>query len=1300
MESSGPQTPAEQEHQRHGDCDAPENPELGAHRHGRLRRAIRSPRVHRDELRAENGSNRRGWQEHHGQHRQSLHDVAVLPYHLAILNASQIECLWTVVWWNGTFRGDGARHSASPARAPRRAAPSRRVRGGRIRDLPGALVDKLVPGLEGHVNQEMIDRGPEGRQWLEAKERHLVPAVGGGRGAFQHQAGPEPLGVVVFWSRQGPEEMDPRGGWVTAAAAREIDEGCLAARNYNASTTIRRRAQCIMIDEVDELDGSPFPGSPGFWPGTGVLELFLGSSTSGCEVVACLDAIERRDKEHRDPTPWLAPGAESRPRGGDKEPPSLQIVASTLDSGPQGFTQAFPLNYTNLANGTTQYAPAHLRRRDNQEQGHRGPAWTELAHSRGEAIGEDQPNTHASPGPACHEQTVDMATNIAHDGDEMPADIANFNDAHGWYRAAVNRDRLPSWRWKRPRLYYPAKLQYNPVDKYAAVDGMGRTKDGTEMFECTLNPASGKFELLCVQTRDSFCTLENSTWDRTIIRNSAPRLLRLATFPFHGIHWSKRSKPKEWDGKDWQSFAWRWVLGSLGITFFVFIPSPSRPEGKDPRAYLPFRYNGYRYPRLARNHRENRREISQKRLRDPSWITDGATPSYRAFRPRYLCYLIPKTVKGPDGKEKKTPGYETRPVGRDDHTPYVFISYTKAQFCVVKGNDQDKKAMTENNYAQLCAQAVDAVQDYATSVKDDYKKPRAFWLDHLCMPLSKYDETEKCEREVTDPDEIKELTDDDVYTMSDVIREAETTIVIVRDRENKDANDANDALVEWGERAWTLTEVLLSKSTTVMLVENRNEPVAVPKVQLAERAWKDAGASRQLVEHFTNLPLSRLELVTIALACLKVRKLAGSGHRRHLAYILMGLLRIRPPIDSSDSAFQAFARLSLPQDSDRLMERLICLLPKDLDEPWEKMSDQYDSSLWDIYPDVQICGVGENDTVVVDGCKGAMIQWSSFQDVQFVNRMTLLRRLILYSVAFSPMFLFLGIVFLGVGGGLPGSSNPMLGVGGFFFGLALLIMFSAPWHLPRLFSGKFHEVEPCLFGIEGYVPLAVIEEKLFGLRMERLKWGPYGSPLSRHTHRECYRELKEDVVVDVESGDDVPLLNANGVVENGEVWTYPVEAVDPCSPCPNCRTVNGSNNINGNNNNHENSTSNEGSCNPEHLTFSQADSKSRSDFGSMKVFTLIDTCSMTATLFYACRPPVALIIGGSEGGMKRALACSYDVTTGTMYRETVLRVPTQTVDAMHSLPRVRLGLKNPHKSNTAKPVTSVIRTRPSVTRYK
>ena len=42
----------------------------------------------------------------------------------------------------------------------------------------------------------------------------------------------------------------------------------------------------------------------------------------------------------------------------------------------------------------------------------------------------------------------------------------------------------------------------------------------------------------------------------------------------------------------------------------------------------------------------------------------------------------------------------------------------------------------------------------------------------------------------------------------------------------------------------------------------------------------------------------------------------------------MGLLRLRPKIDRTDSPFQAFARLSLANDSDMLLERLMCILPE------------------------------------------------------------------------------------------------------------------------------------------------------------------------------------------------------------------------------------------------------------------------------------------------------------------------------------------------------------------------------------
>jgi hypothetical protein len=65
---------------------------------------------------------------------------------------------------------------------------------------------------------------------------------------------------------------------------------------------------------------------------------------------------------------------------------------------------------------------------------------------------------------------------------------------------------------------------------------------------------------------------------------------------------------------------------------------------------------------------------------------------------------------------------------------------------------------------------------------------------------------------------------------------------------------------------------------------------------------------------------------------------------------------------------------------------------------------------------------------------------------------------------------------------------------------------------------------------------------------------------------------------------------------------------------------------------------------------------------------------MQLMLFEAVRPPQTLMFCASEGGMQRAVGCSYDWETQTMYRETVLRMPTPTLNRMDRVPRFRLGL--------------------------
>jgi hypothetical protein len=77
----------------------------------------------------------------------------------------------------------------------------------------------------------------------------------------------------------------------------------------------------------------------------------------------------------------------------------------------------------------------------------------------------------------------------------------------------------------------------------------------------------------------------------------------------------------------------------------------------------------------------------------------------------------------------------------------------------------------------------------------------------------------------------------------------------------------------------------------------------------------------------------------------------------------------------------------------------------------------------------------------------------------------------------------------------------------------------------------------------------------------------------------------------------------------------------------------------------------------------------------MRIFTLVDTNTMTVTLFEARKPPVAVLICGEEGGMQRAIGCSYQWTTGTCFRETVLRMETPVLAKMARVSRVRFGMK-------------------------
>lgn len=120
-------------------------------------------------------------------------------------------------------------------------------------------------------------------------------------------------------------------------------------------------------------------------------------------------------------------------------------------------------------------------------------------------------------------------------------------------------------------------------------------------------------------------------------------------------------------------------------------------------------------------------------------------------------------------------------------------------------------------------------------------------------------------------------------------------------------------LTEWGARVWTFPEVLLGPDLPIRICWKNTSTIhwsEFKKNDFPGKVWKDSERSMQMVRHYNNTNLTRLEFIKIALGCLMTRQ--QNDHQWHypgdLSYVLMGFLRIRPSINKYDSSVQAFAR--------------------------------------------------------------------------------------------------------------------------------------------------------------------------------------------------------------------------------------------------------------------------------------------------------------------------------------------------------------------------------------------------------
>ena len=164
------------------------------------------------------------------------------------------------------------------------------------------------------------------------------------------------------------------------------------------------------------------------------------------------------------------------------------------------------------------------------------------------------------------------------------------------------------------------------------------------------------------------------------------------------------------------------------------------------------------------------------------------------------------------------------------------------------------------------------------------------------------------------------------------------------------------------------------------------------------------------------------------------------------------------------------------------------MLPPDgYNSAWHYMADAYGSSAWDVVPYVQIAGICDDDSVILDGAYGASIRWKSFFPVGYTKFISWRRRHAVRLMQYNGFTFIAGafVCFINLIGGA------------ILIVMAVAVFFATPALIRVSLGGKFRNVEAALFGIEGYMSPATAERAIFGTAYGRMSWSVNGSPLSR-----------------------------------------------------------------------------------------------------------------------------------------------------------------------------------------------------------
>ncbi|MCJ1443915.1 MAG: hypothetical protein MMC23_004415 [Stictis urceolatum] len=493
---------------------------------------------------------------------------------------------------------------------------------------------------------------------------------------------------------------------------------------------------------------------------------------------------------------------------------------------------------------------------------------------------------------------------------------------------------------------------------------------------------------------------------------------------------------------------------------------------------------------------------------------------------------------------------------------YIFISYHWGSF------NQKKNGLRH-------------AEHMARHIAEKHGIP-AYFLDHKCNAPS------------------GDLLTSDVNRMCDVIRGSRFLAILLPD-------DQRHRKTDWGKRMWTVPEGLLAPADirvyTWMGHDSYKERI-MGKVELTSEFWLDSEELRILAEHYQgSITLSRLGLFSSAISALSHRTTTKDHTGADMGYALMGLLQYRIDPDPSDDLFQVIARLSLANDNDRLIERMVSMFPSsrnggDLFKTLA-MKDQYDTKLWDIKPRCQVVGVAdEPNTIILDECRAVPIRWKCFPRMMYKRHVGFKKRLAelairsgawwtvsAYTLAlttYAPLLLAINSA-----SREPVNSRFIWGVLCLLLGIGIILSAFAPKCVKRLFGGEVLQSAPHLIGFEGVMPKAQLEKIVFGNSEGRLDYEPSSTPFGKECKHPYVRKGREPDWIKEKRPWDAPGL-----------------------------------------------------------------------LSDHRLFTLVDTGNMSISIFQAKHPPTVAVITGAEGGMLRAVLCSWRFADDCLYKETVMRLPT------------------------------------------